>query len=774
VTVTVRPVNDAPVAEDASATTDEDTAVTIVLSASDIDSSALTFTSVDDPSHGSVSFAGNTATYTPAPNYYGADSFRYRVADGDGGFDTAIVEIVVRPVNDAPVAENDAASTPEDTPIAIDARANDSDLEGDALNVVSVTAPAHGTASIAADGTVLYTPGANFHGTDFVDYVVADTGGLTDGATITVTVTPVNDAPVAEDGSATTDEDIAVDIPLVASDVDGDVLGFSSVDGPDHGTLTIASNVAKYTPAPNYSGTDSFTFRASDGSLSDTGHITITVRPVNDPPTAQADGYSLDEDTTLTVVAPGVLGNDADDDSDALTAVLARGPAHGTLVLNADGSLAYTPNANYNGPDSFTYRASDGRLSSDAVTVSLTVRPVNDAPTVRGGDDATVDEGGATVALTAIGADPDGDALTYTWAASGGTVAGSGAGATFSADDGPASHVVTVTVSDGTLSSSDTIAVAVRNVAPTASAGGDKTGVWGFPIAFAGTASDPSSADTAAGLAPTWTFGDGSAAINAANTTHTYAAGGTYTATFASRDKDGGTASDTATVTVEKRRSAIEWTGSTSALFGGAVLSAKFVDTVDTPTAVLAGHTLLFQLNGDSWTAVTNAQGVATVTPNPLVSGGTVTVSFAGDSRYLASSKTQRLAITSDFGDAEGFFLVGDLNAGIGQNVTFWGAHWWQVNRFSGGTAPAQEKGWVSQSLAPSCGITWTSRPGNSGHPPATVPKYLAVVVTSRVTNASPSLVGDTRKIVIVETNPGYSGNPGHPGTGTVIARVCG
>src|SRR5204863_4724 len=144
----------------------------------------------------------------------------------------------------------------------------------------------------------------------------------------------------------------------------------------------------------NYNGNDSLTYKASDGQAqSGVATVTITVTPVNDAPVAaNDDSYTTPEDTLLTVSAPGVLANDSDVDGDALSAVLVSGPAHGTLTLNGDGSFSYTPALNYNGIDSFTYRASDGSLESADATVTITVTPVNDAPVAANDDSYTTPE----------------------------------------------------------------------------------------------------------------------------------------------------------------------------------------------------------------------------------------------------------------------------------------------------------------------------------------------------------------------------------------------
>jgi hypothetical protein len=189
---------------------------------------------------------------------------------------------------------------------------------------------------------------------------------------------PANQPPSAAGQSISTSEDTPAAIVLEAADPDGNPLSYSVVTGPAHGSLSGSAPNLSYQPASNYNGPDSFTFRASDG-LADSNLATasISVLPVNDAPAAANNSYTLQAGATLTLSAPGVLGNDTDVDSAALTAVLVTGPAHGALSLSTDGSFVYTPAAGYSGSDSFTYRAGDGSSLSGTATVSLTVGSTN-------------------------------------------------------------------------------------------------------------------------------------------------------------------------------------------------------------------------------------------------------------------------------------------------------------------------------------------------------------------------------------------------------------
>src|SRR5207253_797573 len=180
------------------------------------------------------------------------------------------------------------------------------------------------------------------------------------------------------------------------TDVDDDPLTAILVDGPAHGTLNLNSDGSfTYTPALNYNGPDSFTYKANDGQADSPTNATvsITVTPVNDAPVAaNDDSYTTAEDTQLTVSAEGRRVEEGDVDGDALSAVLVSNPTHGTLTLNGDGSFTYMPALNFNGIDSFTYKASDDQAQSGVATVTITVTPVNDAPVAANDDSYTTAE----------------------------------------------------------------------------------------------------------------------------------------------------------------------------------------------------------------------------------------------------------------------------------------------------------------------------------------------------------------------------------------------
>jgi CshA-type fibril repeat protein/VCBS repeat-containing protein len=334
--------------------------------------------SVTVPAHGTAAVAADgTIAYTPAANYNGADSFTYTIGDGNGGAATATVTVMVTGTNDGPVALDDVATTAEDTAVSVAVLTNDRDLDGDSLTVSAVTAPAHGTAAVNADGTIAYEPAANYTGADSFTYTVCDSNGGSATATVTVMVTGTNDGPVPVDDAATTEEDTAVLIPVLTNDRDVDGAAVTSVSAPEHGAAEVnPDGTIAYTPEADYSGEDSFSYTVDDGNGgSATATVTVTVTSVNDAPAATHDWVTTPEDAVIII---DVLWNDTDVDGDSVSVTAVSTPAHGTAEVNPDGTISYTPHADYHGADSFTYTVSDEDGASVTATVTLTVTGVNE------------------------------------------------------------------------------------------------------------------------------------------------------------------------------------------------------------------------------------------------------------------------------------------------------------------------------------------------------------------------------------------------------------
>src|SRR5207247_1100033 len=299
---------------------------------------------------------------------------------------------------------------------------NDTDVDSPVLTAVVVTGPSHGALTLNANGSDTYTLASNFNGSDSFTYKANDGQADSNVAKVALTINPVNDAPVAANDSFATDEDTALTItaPGVLGRAEDRRVGKRAevaVAGPSHGALTLNANGSyTYTPAANFRGVHSFTYKANDGQAdSNVATEALTINPVNDAPVALNDSFATDEDTALTITAPGVLGNDTDIDSPVLTAVVVTGASHGTLALATDGSFTYTPAANFNGSDSFTYKANHWLPDSHAVSVALTINPVNDAPVAVNDSFATNEDTALTITAPGVLAndtDVDGNSLT--------------------------------------------------------------------------------------------------------------------------------------------------------------------------------------------------------------------------------------------------------------------------------------------------------------------------------------------------------------------------
>nr|WP_241771571.1 tandem-95 repeat protein [Vibrio parahaemolyticus] len=380
VNFTVAPVADI-VAD--TATVVEDTPTIIKVLGNDTfegDGKVVSLDTNNGPANGTVSVnPDGSVTYTPNDNYVGKDTFTYVVTSG-GVSESTTVTVNVTPVNDAPVAKDDIATTQEDTAVTIDVLSNDTDVDGDKLSIQSATVPeAQGKVEIV-DGKLVFTPAENFNGHAEITYTVTD-GALTDQATVKVTVNAVNDTPVVESNIA--DQALAedftpytIDLNTAFSDVDNvdGELTFS-VSGNSNIQVAIVNGIATITPTADWNGSETLTFTATDPngeSVSQT--VDFTVAPVVD---IEADSTNVVEDTSTII---NVLGNDTFEGKDKVVSLDAEnGPKNGTVIVNNDGTVTYTPDDNYVGKDTFTYVVTSGGVS-ESTTVTVNVTPVNDKP----------------------------------------------------------------------------------------------------------------------------------------------------------------------------------------------------------------------------------------------------------------------------------------------------------------------------------------------------------------------------------------------------------
>ena len=440
ITVTVFGANDAPVSAAIPDVTRADgqslSASPIDVSAffSDVDDTTLTFSATDLPPGLTMNPAGViTGTIDADASVGGPYSVLVTARDPAGLTTTRSFTFNV--TNPPPTAVDESVSTDEDVPVTVDVLGNDTDPDGDVLSVDPAFPPiaGHGTVVINPDGTLTYTPDANYDGTDTIVYRVTDgQGGLSTGI-VTVTVLPRNDAPDTTpipDEFRFDGEAISIDVSDHFSDADGDTLTYSIVGQPsglsiDPVTGIITGTIPAGASGPAGDADYVITVQADDGR-GGISSVTFTLNVKNIAPDARDDSAATPEDTPVDI---RVLANDADPDGDVLQVVQVNGfsltlggasvaTANGSVALVDDGAgpiLRFTPNPNFNGVDTFTYRIEDGNGGSDEAVVTITVVPVNDAPIGsaipdRAGLDSDVVSFGAASFFSDI---DTGDSLTF-------------------------------------------------------------------------------------------------------------------------------------------------------------------------------------------------------------------------------------------------------------------------------------------------------------------------------------------------------------------------
>jgi VCBS repeat-containing protein len=397
VSITVNAVNDAPNANNDSFNGNEDQTITgtVATNDSDFDSSNLTYTVSTAPISGTLTMNANGSfTYVPAANYFGAVMANYQVCDGGGLCDNASITFNVQSVNDLPVASNDSFSVNEDGVLSNTVATNDSDIETASLTFSVESQPSNGVLVLNSNGTFTFTPTANYFGTVTFTYNACDAQNACDEATVTITVSSVNDAPVAVNDALNLLEDgvLSGTIATNDSDLDGDALTYTVLAAAEHGTFTLNANgTFSYTPSADYSGSDEITYQACDPSNAcDQATVLISVVATNDSPVAQNESFGMLFNQSVN---GNVSTNDTDPDGDALTFSVLANVEHGTLTFNANGTFTFTPDDLYVGNDQFTYAACDPNGICDNAVVTLNITSNNEAPVAMDDEYITLEEG---------------------------------------------------------------------------------------------------------------------------------------------------------------------------------------------------------------------------------------------------------------------------------------------------------------------------------------------------------------------------------------------
>ena len=641
ITINVLPINDAPVATPRSLTVDEDTALNIVLTGSDVDGDSVSFRISDLPKQGKLEGVPPNVRYLPNKDFNGTDTFTFLAVDAQGASAAATMTIGVLPVNDRPEAKAIKTTAPEDGNVAI--KLEGSDVDSSDLSFKVVTQPLNGKLTGKAPD-LIYTPTLHFYGTDTFTYIAYDGASSSAPVTVSITVSSINDAPKSAPGLISVVEDTKTPVVLKGTDSEKDVLTYTVVKQPTRGTLSGVAPNLFYTPSTNANGADSLVYTVSDGKLvSEPATITFNITAVNDAPVASASPVATNEDTAAPVVLKGT-----DVDGDRLTYTITKRPLKGTLTGNAP-NLIYTPVANYFGADSLTFTVTDGKLTSAPITVNITVKSVNDVPVAVNQTVSTPEDTKRAVVLA--GTDVEGSKLTYTIQTrpTRGTLVGTAPNLTYVPNaNANGTDFFTFLVSDGSASSTAgrvNITITPVNDAPVATAQTKSVNAGGkLTLVLAGADVDQDTLKytvvtkpargTLTGTAPNLTY---TAPLNYA---------GTEKLTFSVTDGKLTSAPATVNITVTSTGTRSEKQLATTAATPNATANSLIV-TPGTSTTVLA--------NGDSSLAVDPAAEAVHVTTLP--SHGTVTLAKDGSFEYIhngSANTTDSFVYNSESSDGAG------------------------------------------------------------------------------------------------------------------------
>ena len=476
VTITIRPVNNPPTAVDDTAVVDEGDTLQmqtreLLSNDSDVEGETLTISAVGEAVNGTVRLDGAVVTYVHDGSETFTGWFTYTLSDGVDTA-TAAVTITVRPVNDPPTASGDTAAMYEGETLKIqtlDLLVNDSDAEGDALSISAVGEAVNG--AVQLDGTTItYVHDGSETITGGFTYTVSD-GVDTATAKVTITVRPVNDPPRATDDIATVNEGetlLLEESVLLFNDSDADgTLKVSGVGNAINGTVRMDGTTVTYAHDGSETTSGAFEYTASDGVDTATAKVTITVRPVNDPPKAIGDTAVVDQGETLLVEHSVLLLNDSDAEGETLSILAVRDAVNGTVWIDGT-TITYVHDGSETSTGGFTYTVGDGSVTATA-TVTITIKGVNEPPTPVD-DTAVVDEGGTLVleqsALLLNDSDAEGVLkVSGVGEAVNGSVRMDGTTITYVHDGSETTTGgFTYTISDGVHTATATVTIAVRPV----------------------------------------------------------------------------------------------------------------------------------------------------------------------------------------------------------------------------------------------------------------------------------------------------------------------
>lgn len=390
--------NHSPIATDDQATTYLNTPVTIDILTNDtgLEDGLGNITIPVSPVSGSIQVnTDHTVTFTPGYFFIGEISIPYVVADADGDWDMAFITVnVTEEENIVPVAMDDEATVEENSSVNIPILGNDTGLDDTPLSVSINQQPTNGTVVVESDNSVTYTPNDEYFGSDSFDYAITDANGDSDAATVEITITQAaSGIPVANDDEASTTENTAVSIDVLGNDtgLDDAPVVVTINTNPTNGSVVVEdNNTVTYTPTDDFFGSDSFSYTVTDANGdSDEADIAVTIaQSTNGIPEANDDEATTSENTDVNI---DVLNNDSGLADTPVSVTISQEPANGSVSVETDNTITYTPNGEYFGSDSFSYSVTDANGDSDGADVGITVTEDTSADDGETGDDGDDD-----------------------------------------------------------------------------------------------------------------------------------------------------------------------------------------------------------------------------------------------------------------------------------------------------------------------------------------------------------------------------------------------